>query len=292
MISRLVYMVVVAFVATTIFLPTIEASPKKELKKFEKFIRIMDKEYIDSLDYNYLIEVAIRAVLDQTDPYSTYMDMGQTDELNSMIESRSIDTTYMVNDSTACIKVALFSKGTAGDIHYQYNEMNSPNNLILDLRGNKGGLVDEAIQTVNLFLKKGTPIFRRIRRNKSYITYKTQYDGALLSTNLFVIIDQESASASEIVAAALQHNERATIVGERSKGKALIISPFPLTDESMVLIATSKYTTPIGGVIQRSYKGRQSNDQDGGVIPDIEYQGMQTISNEDFNMFIISVSDI
>lgn len=291
MTSRLISMVVVAFVATTIFLPA-TSSPRRELKKFEKFIKVMDRNYIDSLDYHYLIEVAINAILDQTDPYSTYMGSKQVDELSSLIESPSIDTTYMVNDSTGCIKVSLFSKNTAMNISQSYREMNSPNNLILDLRANKGGLVNEAIHTSNLFLKSGVPIFRKIRRNKSSVTYNTQYDGGILTAKLFIIIDQESASASEIVTAALQHNKRATIIGERSKGKALIITPHPLTDQSMILIATSQYTTPNGGVIQRSYKGRKSSDQDGGIIPDINYDCKNTISNEDFIMFILSANKI
>lgn len=267
-------------------------SAKREIQKFEEFIRIMDNNYIDSLDYHYLIEVAICAILDQTDPYSAYLKDGEVKELAQRIDSPAIDTAYMLNSSTACIKVGLFSQDTANDIERIYKEFGSPERLVLDLRGNKGGLVTEAIKTANLFFEKGVPILKRSRRNRAITTHMSQYDGELIATDLIVVIDRESASASEIVATALQSNKRALIVGERSYGKALIISPFTLNDGSIVLIATAQYTTPIGEVIQRSYRGRKSNEEDGGIIPDIIFKSDEVIDNKDFIMFIASTHAI
>ncbi|MFI3247982.1 MAG: S41 family peptidase [Rikenellaceae bacterium] len=287
----LIKIVVVTIVATTIFsfAPTYaqknRTSTKQEIRKFKEFIKILDKNYIESLDYNYLTKVAIQTILDQTDPYSTYLDREMKDEIDNIIDSPAIDTAYMINKSTSCIKVRLFSHDAANDILQTYREQNSPQNLILDLRGNKGGLVTEAIKSANLFLKKNTPIFKRNRRGKNTTTHTTQYDGELLSTNLVIIIDRESASASEIVAGAMQSNKRATIVGERSFGKGLIISPFTLPDGSVIFISTSQYTTPIGGVIQRSYRGRESTNTDGGINPDIIYDCGETVDNEDFINF-------
>lgn len=285
MIRRFINIVVVTLVAITIFSPSAEASTNRELKKLKRFIKVLDKEYIDELDYHYLVEVAIRSILDEVDPYSTYLNVGESGELSTIIESPAIDTAYMLDSSTAVIKLSVFSHNAAVDIENTYINMRRPENLILDLRGNKGGLVVEAIKTTNFFLEKGVPIFRRDRRGKPIYMQSTKYDGDMLSTNVIVVIDRESASASEIVAAALQYNKRALIVGERSFGKGLIIRPFKLPDNSFVWIATSQYTTPIGGKIQRSYRGRESSDQDGGVTPDIKFYSNELIAVEDFIIF-------
>ncbi len=282
---RYIYMVVVTLLATAIFSSQAQASTKKEIRKFNKFVKVLDKEYIDDLDYNYLIEVAIRAILDQTDPYSTYLVCDDNEEIITAIDSPSIDTTYMIDGSTSVIKLGLFGHDASGDIERAYREVGSPENLILDLRGNKGGLVTEAVKVSNLFLKQGESIFRRDRANRPAVTHTAKYDGDMLSTNLIIVIDKQSASASEIVASAMQFNKRALIVGQRSFGKGLIISPFPLQDGSVMWIATAQYTTPNGGKIQRSYRGRESSDSDGGVTPDLKYEGNELIDIEDFIIF-------
>ncbi len=296
--NRLLKNIVVAILITiTIFLPTStsakksRSTTKQEIKKFEEFIKILDENYIDSLDYNHLIEVAIQSILDQTDPYSRYLNGEESGQLKEAINSPAIDTAYMVGDSIACIKVRLFSQGATNEIYQNFAKLNTPQNLILDLRGNKGGLVTEAIKCSNLFLKKGVTILKRKQRSKPTITYRSQYNGELLSTNLIIVIDRESASASEIVAASLQNGRRATIVGERSAGKALITKPFTLRDGSMLLLSTSQYTTPTGERIQRAYRGEKSNNEDGGIIPDIKYNSNKLIDNEDFIILVKSGSD-
>lgn len=290
--------VVVTLVAITIFLPTSisakksRSTTKQEIRKFKEFIKIMDENYIDTLDYNFLIEMAIKSILDHTDPYSQYLKSEEGDQLHEIIESSAIDTAYMVNDTTACIKVGVFSKDASIEILNTYTELGQPNYLIIDLRGNKGGLLLEAIECSSLFLKEGSTIFHRTKRHQSATTYKSKNDGQLLNTNLIIIIDRESASASEILAAALQQNDRAVIAGERSSGKGLIIKPFTLRDGSVALISTSQYTTPNGDVIQRSYRGRKSSNEDGGIIPDIKYNSNEPIDNEDFIIFITNEANI
>lgn len=172
-----------------------------------------------------------------------------------VIPTRSVDIAYMANDSTGYIKVNTFSVNTGNEFAIALKTLLKPSmkQLVLDLRGNTGGYLQAAIQMADEFLPKGQTIVytEGLNRPKRYAvaTGKGQYE----SGKLIVLIDEGSASASEIVAGAVQDNDRGTIVGRRSFGKGLVQEQHPLNDGSAVRITVSRYYTPTGRSIQKPY---------------------------------------
>lgn len=126
--------------------------------------------------------------------------------------------------------------------------------LILDLRGNTGGPVFQAVDMADLFLPRGTRIVAMRGRNTAYNRdFFASQDGQYESLPLVILINQGTASASEIVAGAIMDNDRGLIVGEDSWGKGLVQTVFPLAADMAVAITTAKYLTPSGREIQRDY---------------------------------------
>lgn len=133
--------------------------------------------------------------------------------------------------------------------------------LILDLRSNHGGLVDQAQKVSNLFLYRGQKILSMrgrpgVFQSREFVATNTVPE----EYPLVVLINRDSASAAEIVAGALQDHDRARLVGENSFGKGLVQSPFPLSDQSALVLTTGHYYTPSGRLIQRDYSGRSFYD--------------------------------
>jgi carboxyl-terminal processing protease len=131
--------------------------------------------------------------------------------------------------------------------------------LILDLRGNPGGLVDQAFRVANIFLRRGQKVLSlrgRVFETRDLYAYNNTPD----DYPIVVLINRGSASAAEIVAGALQDHDRARIVGENSFGKGLVQNPFTLSDGSALILTTGHYYTPSGRLIQRQYAGRSFYD--------------------------------
>jgi carboxyl-terminal processing protease len=125
--------------------------------------------------------------------------------------------------------------------------------LILDLRGNSGGIMEAAIQIANQFLKEGQLIVYTKGRSQPRNEAKATGKGEFETGNLVVLIDEWSASASEILAGAIQDNDRGTIIGRRSFGKGLVQEPVPFADGSGMRLTIARYYTPTGRSIQKSY---------------------------------------
>jgi carboxyl-terminal processing protease len=125
--------------------------------------------------------------------------------------------------------------------------------LILDLRGNSGGIMDAAIQIANQFLKEGQLIVYTEGRSQPRSEAKATGKGEFETGGLVVLIDEWSASASEILAGAIQDNDRGTIIGRRSFGKGLVQEPIPFADGSEIRLTIARYYTPTGRSIQKSY---------------------------------------
>lgn len=183
-----------------------------------------------------------------------------------------VDYYGFVADSIGYISFNTFSTDGAKDIKNAIEQMKKTGklkSLILDLRDNGGGLVSEAVDIVGLFVPRGTEVVsmrgRDPRENKSYRTMNNPIDTNL---PLAVIINRRSASASEIVAGALQDKDRAYIIGERSFGKGLVQSPRPVGYDSFVKVTIAKYYTPSGRCIQALDYSHRQEDGSVGHIPD------------------------
>lgn len=178
------------------------------------------------------------------------------------IPLESVDAGFMVNEEVAYIRVNRFSKNTYQEFIKVIEDLSVENkkSLILDLRGNGGGYLNEAIKVADEFLKEGALIvFTKDNKGKIKKTYATS-GGKLENLPVYVLIDQHSASASEVVAGALQDNDVGTIVGRRSFGKGLVQREMGLGDGSVIRLTVSRYYTPTGRSIQKPYTNENPSD--------------------------------
>jgi len=173
----------------------------------------------------------------------------------------SIDAAYMINDQTGYIKLSRFSVTTMNEFMDALNKLKSRKmqNLILDLSGNGGGYLKVAVDLADQFIEGKKMIVYTEGMQNPRRNYMSTEKGDMKSGRLVVMIDESSASASEIVAGALQDWDRAVIVGRRSFGKGLVQQPFMLTDGSMIRLTVAKYYTPTGRLIQKSYEEGYEN---------------------------------
>ena len=167
----------------------------------------------------------------------------------------SLDASYMLDKSTGYIKLNKFSATTTDEFVDAINQLKQENlkNLILDLRGNGGGYLKTAIEISDQFLGDDQLVVFTNGRNDPKREYKATSRGTFQKGKLVILIDESTASASEIVSGAVQDWDRGVIVGRRSFGKGLVQKPFFLTDGSMIRLTTAHYYTPSGRCIQKPY---------------------------------------
>mgnify|MGYP001080706859 FL=1 len=186
----------------------------------------------------------------------TYKRQGntKTSTINrAEVEIKAVPHFSMINEKTGYIVLSQFSEKAASQTSYAVRDLKAQGakRLVLDLRGNPGGLVNEAIDIVNMFIPKGLVVVTTKSKVKKYNrTYYTQRDPIDTEIPLVVLIDGNSASASEIVSGSLQDLDRAVIVGSRSFGKGLVQRPKLLTYGTQIKITISRYYTPSGRCIQ------------------------------------------
>lgn len=155
-------------------------------------------------------------------------------------------------DSIGYIAISTFTRSLASEFHKAYSSLGDVKSLMIDLRGNGGGYVGAALELTSLFLEKDdVMLITESKRKKKVI--QTKYNGELKDMPLVVLINEDTASASEIFAGAMQDNDRATIVGRTSYGKGLIQKNIKYKDGSGWHITTARYKTPSGRPIQRPY---------------------------------------
>ena len=171
------------------------------------------------------------------------------------VNIKSVDLAYMINDSVGYIKLDRFARNTYKEFKPALNTLidNGMTDLVLDLRGNGGGFIDIANSIIDEFLEDDKLIvFTKNNKNKIDESFATS-KGSFENGGLYVLIDENSASASEIVAGALQDNDKGTIIGRRSFGKGLVQIEMDLGDGSAVRLTTARYYTPTGRSIQKPY---------------------------------------
>ncbi len=177
------------------------------------------------------------------------------------VNIKSVDVAYMLNDSIGYIKLDRFARNTYTEFKSSLDNLlnKGMTDLVLDLRGNGGGFIDIANKIVDEFLEDDKLIvFTKNNKgdvNESFATNKGDFEKG----GLYVLIDENSASASEIVAGALQDNDKGIIIGRRSFGKGLVQQEMDLGDGSAVRLTTARYYTPTGRSIQKPYKKEDSS---------------------------------
>lgn len=177
----------------------------------------------------------------------------------------SVDASYMLDHEIGYIKVSRFAQTTYTEVKEAMKKLQGEGmkKLILDLQGNPGGYMDQAINIADEFLPKGERIvFTKGQEEKYNENAFATEQGDFERGDLIVLVNEGSASASEIVAGALQDNDRALVVGRRSYGKGLVQRPFDLNDGSEVRLTISRYYTPSGRSIQKPYDNMDDYDKD------------------------------
>ena len=182
------------------------------------------------------------------------------------IPTYSVDVSYMIDKETGYIKVSRFSATTYTEFKKALTDLRGKGlkKLILDLRGNPGGYMDRATQMADEFLDGNKMIvFTKAKQPRYNNEIRAVAPGDFEKGPVIVLIDEGSASASEIVSGALQDNDRALVVGRRSFGKGLVQMPIPLGDNSELRLTISRYYTPSGRSIQKPYtKGDDDYNMD------------------------------
>lgn len=168
----------------------------------------------------------------------------------------TVDTSYMLDHKTGYVKINRFAATTHSEFMEAMKKLEKKGmeRLMLDLRGNPGGYLGQAIAIAEEFFPKGTKIVSTKSRHLRFTdTYFSRKDGAYKDTPLIILVNQGSASASEIVSGAVQDHDRGLIVGQRTYGKGLVQQQYGLVDSSNIRVTISRYYTPSGRLIQKPY---------------------------------------
>lgn len=205
------------------------------------------------------------------------------------IPIHSVDASFMLNDTTGYIRFSKFSKTTGYEILKAGNELKEAGmtSLVFDIRDNTGGYFDQALLTSNLFLKKGDGIVFLKGAHREKENYYADGSGPFQDIKLSVLINEGSASSSEIFAGAMQDNGRAVIIGRRSFGKGLVQEPLYFSDGSGIRLTVARFYSPSGRCLQKPYTKDYAYElerrmergeyevadsmkkENGGIIPDV-----------------------
>jgi carboxyl-terminal processing protease len=178
------------------------------------------------------------------------------------IPVKSLDVSYMINDTTGYIKLSRFTRTSYKEFMDAISLLRKEGmrSLIFDLRGNTGGYLDQALLLSNEFLNKGDLIVYMKGRHRPRQDFYADNNGKCRDLSLKVIIDEGSASSSEIFAGAIQDNDRGVIIGRRSFGKGLVQEPIYFSDNSGIRLTVARFYTPTGRSIQKPYDANYRED--------------------------------
>lgn len=184
------------------------------------------------------------------------------------IPQKSVTATYMLDDKTGYIKIRNFGETTYPELLIALAQLSQENfsSLVIDLRDNGGGYMNSAVQMANEFLPKNKLIVYMQGRKSPRQDFRSDGHGSYQKIPLVVLINESSASASEIFAGAMQDNDRATIIGRRSFGKGLVQQQIGFPDGSMIRLTIARYYTPSGRCIQKPFTAGDTKDYDDDLL--------------------------
>ncbi len=196
------------------------------------------------------------------------------------IPMKSVNALYMLDEETGYIRIKNFGENTYPELLIALAQLAQEgfSNLVIDLRGNTGGYLGSAVQIANEFLPKNELIVYTEGRRSPRQEYRSDGRGSYQSIPLVVLIDEVTASASEILAGAIQDNDRGTIIGRRSFGKGLVQQPIEFNDGSMMRLTIARYYSPSGRCIQKPYTSGQDKDYEEDLL--IRYQHGEFFSQD------------
>jgi len=178
--------------------------------------------------------------------------------VRDIIKIESVYTKTVENENMLYVRVVNFDKNIVGDVQEAINKHKNVKGIILDLRNNPGGLLNQAVGLVNLFVDEGIIVSQKGRVESENAEYKANKADMITKKPLVVLVNGGSASASEIVSGALQDHKRAVIVGEKTFGKGSVQAILPVVDNEAIRLTIARYYLPSGRTIQAE-----------GVVPDI-----------------------
>ena len=178
------------------------------------------------------------------------------------IPINSVDVAFMADPTTGFVRITRFAQDTDKELAEAIAKLKKQGmkNIIIDLEDNGGGYLGAATSIANMFLPKGAPIVYTESPRQGTQYFNADKNGSMLDGRVVVMVNQYSASASEILSGAIQDNDRGLIVGRRTFGKGLVQRPFPFPDGSMIRLTVSRYHTPSGRCIQRPYNTDDPDD--------------------------------
>ena len=182
--------------------------------------------------------------------------------IRDKIPVNTVDATYMIRPGIGYIRIGSFGATTHKEFMESLEALKKQGmkNLVLDLQGNGGGYLMASVDIANEFLQKGDLIVYTEGQRAPRMEYRAKGDGAFLDGKIVVLVDEYSASASEIVTGAIQDQDRGVVVGRRSFGKGLVQRPIDLPDGSMIRLTVAHYYTPAGRCIQKPFKKGDNKD--------------------------------
>ncbi|MGL5981226.1 MAG: S41 family peptidase [Phocaeicola sp.] len=189
------------------------------------------------------------------------------------IPIKSIDAAYMLNDKFGYIKINKFGETTYPEMLIALAKLSQSNmkGVVIDLRDNTGGYLNAAVQMLNEFLPKNQLILYTKGRNSPREDYRSNGTGSSHEIPIVVLVNENSASASEIFSGAIQDNDRGTIIGRRTFGKGLVQQPFEFTDGSAIRLTIARYYTPSGRSIQKPYTKGKDNEYELDILKRYEH---------------------
>jgi carboxyl-terminal processing protease len=171
------------------------------------------------------------------------------------IPRNSVDLKFFIKPGIGYMHITAFNETTEDEVESALQQFGDLKGLILDLRGNPGGLLNEGVGVADKFLKKGQVIVSHRGRSSPEKVYRAAHGNAGKDYPLVVLVNRGTASAAEIVSGAIQDHDRGLVVGEVTFGKGLVQTVYPLSENTGLALTTAKYYTPSGRLIQRDYNG-------------------------------------